>query len=368
MLSEFDIIKKYFSFSALSPGELGVGDDAAVLAIPPHATGDLQSKNATVGVPAAKIVAACDTLVADVHFPAQAAGFDVASRALAVNLSDFAAMGAVPRWLLMSLTLPDCQDAWLSAFSSALQAGCQRHGLSLVGGDTTRGPLAITFTVLGTPARPAGHGDMTLRRAGAAPGDELWVSGTLGGAAAWLALQQKAVAGGRSRESLSFAAQAVGQLRDAFYRPEPRLELGQALLGIASAAIDISDGLLADARHVANASGVTLQINGPSLPFHPALAEFVDNDAARHWVLAGGDDYELLFSAPAAAHKDVLELAMQLSIPLTCIGSASALANGSAVADESAVAGKSAVASPSELVTLHGTGWHAPLQDGYRHF
>lgn len=346
MPSEFSIIEKYFSFSVPAEDCVGVGDDAAVLAMPGCAVAH-----------AGRLVAACDTLQAGRHFPDGASGRDVAARAVACNLSDFAAMGAQPRWLLLSMSLPQSDEAWLADFSGELRAACERHQLALVGGDTTRGPLAITLTVLGsTPVGSSGQGDSCLLRSGANAGDDLWLSGELGGSAAWLEhFIQGAAQSGSEDDGAQFLRTlddaSLTSLRSAYYHPEPRLDLGMALHAVASAAIDVSDGLLADAGHIAAASGVVLEIEGPSLPLHPVLAEHAHCDFVQRWVLAGGDDYELLFSAPPSKRKEVEGLARQLDLRLSRIG-----------------AFGSAVASTRYEVSLTGRGWARPEQDGYQHF
>ncbi|MBT8140568.1 MAG: thiamine-phosphate kinase [Gammaproteobacteria bacterium] len=340
MSSEFDIISQYFTFSTVGENGLGVGDDAAIFEAIPGT-----SNEQAPALHAPRIVAACDTLLSGVHFPADASGGDVAHRSLAVNLSDFAAMGAQPQWLLLSLCLPDNNQQWLQQFSACLSALCADFDLRLIGGDTTRGPLAVTFTVLG--ALPAFAGVTGyLARSGASAGEDLWLSGSLGAAAAWLALHSGQLPAGTN---LSIDSAALSELRQHFYSPTPRLALGQGLLGTASSAIDISDGLLADASHLAKSSCVSLQINGDSLPCHAVLTEYASSNAVRAWMLAGGDDYELLFTAPAEARERVQQVAHQAQVPVSRIGCV--------VADSSA-----------NRVELRGDGWHWPERTGYRHF
>jgi thiamine-monophosphate kinase len=230
---------------------------------------------------------AADTLVAGVHFPEDCPADAVGHRALAVNLSDFAAMGATPAWFTLALTLPRADEAWLAGFSGGLLGLARREGVALIGGDTTAGPLTISVQLLGFV--PPGA---ALRRAGAKPGDLVCVSGTPGDAAAGLASLQN---------RLEIAdAKARAALRERFLHPQPRLALGQELRGVATAAIDISDGLLADLAKLLEASGVGACIELDRLPFSPALRQSCPNEQAREFAMHGGDDYELCFTLPPA--------------------------------------------------------------------
>jgi len=247
---------------------LGIGDDAALLR-----------------VPAGQVLAvSCDTLNVGVHFPAATAPADLGWKALAVNLSDLAAMAAQPAWCLLSLSLPADDPAWLDAFLDGFLALAAQHEVALVGGDTTRGPLSIGVTVHGwVPEAQA------LRRDGAKVGDEIWVTGTLGDAAAGL------------------GAAGAGDvfLRQRLHRPTPRVAAGLALRGLAHAAIDVSDGLLADLGHVLRASGVGAVIQREALPTSPALAAGFAEAARWPLQLAGGDDYELCFTAAPERHAAI---------------------------------------------------------------
>ncbi len=268
--TEFELIYRYFA--AYGRGEavtLGVGDDCALLDIPPGE----------------QLATSVDTLVEGVHFPEGAFPEDIAYRAVATAASDLAAMGARPLGMTLALTLPEADDLWLHSFSQGLAAVVADCALPLVGGDTTRGPLTISVQVMG--AVPAGE---ALLRTGARPGDRLCVSGTLGDAAAALLLLEGQWDG---------EAQYADYLEQRFYRPRPRLALGQALRGLATAAIDLSDGLLADAGHIAAASGVKLRIDPALLPLSPALKAYHDSEQSLRWALTGGDDYELCFTLPA---------------------------------------------------------------------
>jgi len=268
-LSEFALIYRYFSALGRGPAvDLSVGDDCAILRL----------------APGERLATSVDTMVAGVHFPDDMFPEDVGFRAVSVAASDLAAMGARPLGMTLALTLPQADELWLHAFSQGLAAAVSTYELPLVGGDTTRGPLTITVQVLGgLPAQQA------LLRGGACVGDDVYVSGYLGDAAGALAL----LAG--EWQPLPEHAE---YLLDRFNRPRARLQLGLQLLGIATAAIDISDGLLADAGHVAAASGVRVVIDPALLPVSPALASHTSAAQVQRWALAGGDDYELFFCLP----------------------------------------------------------------------
>ncbi len=269
--SEFTLIYRYFS--ALGRGEavdLSVGDDCAILRLE-------QGERLATSV---------DTMVEGVHFPADTFPEDVGFRAVSVAASDLAAMGARPLGMTVALTLPEVDELWLNSFSQGLAQAVSEYDLPLVGGDTTRGPLTIAVQVLG--ALPF---ERAMLRDGARPGDRVFVSGTLGDAAAALAFLQ-----GDWRPE----PDAAEHLLQRFNRPRARLPLGRELLGKASAAIDISDGLLADAGHIAAASGVGIRLDLPTLPLSPFLASHPDRDQVLRWALAGGDDYELCFCLPPA--------------------------------------------------------------------
>ena len=277
---EFELIERYFTRRGAQREDVlaGVGDDGALVAAPPGAT----------------LVLAADTIVEGAHFPA---GFDarfVGHRALAVNLSDLAAMGAEPAWALLAVTLPAADEHWLSGFAAGLDALARRHGVALVGGDTTRGPLTVTMTVAGHV--PPGR---ALMRAGARPGDDLWVSGTPGDAAAGLAiLQGRLPAQGRARDALLAR----------FQLPQPRVALGLALRGVATACIDISDGLAADLGKLCAASGVGADVEGRELPLSAGLCSVAPPGARLAYALGGGDDYELLFTAGAGERARIAAL------------------------------------------------------------
>ena len=288
-MGEFDLIKRYFTRA--TPGALlGVGDDAALL----------QAGAGNV------LAVSSDMLVSGTHFLPDADPFLLGHKALAVNLSDMAAMGAVPRWATLAIALPESDEDWLTRFSAGFFALAQQHGVELVGGDTTRGPLNLCVTIIGeAPAQQA------LRRNGARLDDDVWVSGCLGDAALALAHLQ-------GRIALS-GAELASCLPD-LHQPQPRVALGLALRGIASSAIDVSDGLLADLGHILEASQVGAEIEFAALPLSPALQGHMPLPLARQCAMCGGDDYELCFTAPAACRAELAEIAARLGLPLTRIG------------------------------------------------
>lgn len=288
-MSEFDLIRRFFTRDT-PHAILGVGDDAALLQV---GTGNV-------------LAVSSDMLVCGTHFLPDADPFLLGHKTLAVNLSDLAAMGAVPRWAVLAIALPEADEAWLAQFSAGFFAAAQQHGVELVGGDTTRGSLNLCVTIFGeVPAQQA------LRRSGAQVGDEIWVSGRIGDAALALAHLQ-------GRIALSDAGLAA--CLPALHTPQPRVALGLALRGIARSAIDISDGLLADLGHILEASRVGAEIEFAALPLSPTMQGHVSQPLARRCVLSGGDDYELCFTAPAARHAELSEIAVRLGLPLTCIG------------------------------------------------
>jgi thiamine-monophosphate kinase len=289
-LGEFDLIERFFRRPSLRHDVLlGVGDDAALLQVP---AGEA-------------LVAATDTLVEGRHFLAGAPPESIGHQVLAVNLSDLAAMGAEPAWALLSLSIPESDEDWLRRFAAGLYALAERHRVAIVGGDTVRGPLVVTITALGLvePAR-------ALLRAGARPGDLLYVSGWPGEAAAGLAAL---------RSGASASADADDPLVRRFLFAEPRIALGRALRGHATAAMDVSDGLLGDLGKLCAASGASARLDLERLPVSEELARRHARSACERFVLFGGDDYELLFTLPAGtAERVTAELAQ--SFALTRIG------------------------------------------------
>jgi thiamine-monophosphate kinase len=291
MSSEFDLIRRYFEQPAreVRPGDrrarrvsLGIGDDAALL-------------RPSAGM---ELAVSTDLLLEGTHFRPGADARKLGHKALAVNLSDMAAMGAAPRWATLALALPAADEAWLEEFAKGFFALAGRFGVELIGGDTTRGPLSVCVTILGEV--PTG---LALFRAGARPGDDIWVSGELGGAALGLAHPGIAAAARRLEE------------------PEPRVELGERLRGLASAAIDVSDGFAQDLGHILERSGVGAVVEYELLPRAVDVRRIGDGDLQSRLVLGGGDDYELVFTAPQASRGEIAALSAELKLALTRVGS-----------------------------------------------
>ncbi|WP_295990435.1 thiamine-phosphate kinase [Rugamonas sp.] len=293
MLSEFDLIKHYFvrPSHAAARATLGIGDDCALL----------------TPTPGMQTAISSDMLVEGRHFFAGADAFKLGHKSLAVNLSDLAAMGARPVAFTLALALPAADRDWLAGFAAGLFALADAHGCELIGGDTTKGPLTICITVFGELAP-----GQALRRAAARPGDDLWISGTLGDA-------RLALAGYWNEVTLSEAEQQASAVR--MHTPTPRVALGRLLAeqGLAHAAIDISDGLVGDLGHILKMSGVGATMEVDALPAGPVLAT---RDAAlrRAYTAAGGDDYELCFTAPAGARAAILAAADSVGTPVTRVG------------------------------------------------
>ncbi len=289
-LGEFDLIRRFFSrptAQTLLPG----GDDAALL-------------QPAQGM---QLAVSTDMLVAGRHFFPNTDPYRLGWKTLAVNLSDLAAMGARPRWATLSLALPEVNESWLAAFAAGFYALAEQYGVDLVGGDTTRGPLTLCVQIMGevTPG-------CALQRNRAKPGELIWLSGSIGMAA--LGLQHLL---GR----LDLADQQLAAAcRQKLEQPEPRVALGLALQGRLQCGMDVSDGLLGDLGHILDASAVGAHIDLEALPVPASLAARLREPLIRQSILSGGDDYELLFTAPASLSEDLQQLSRQLSVPLTCIG------------------------------------------------
>ena len=296
-MSEFELIRRYFTHRARHT-VLGVGDDAAILGV-------------RCGC---ELVVSADMLVEGRHFFRAADPRLLGHKSLAVNLSDMAAMGATPRWATLALALPRADARWLAGFSRGFMALARRFDVDLVGGDTTRGPLNICVQIMGEVQR-----GRALRRDGARPADDIWVSGTIGDAALALAALKRGI-------RLKPAELASCAVR--LHQPQPRVALGMALRGIAHSAIDISDGLLADLGHVLERSGVAAEIELAALPVSAVLGRYLDRIAACRALLAGGDDYELCFTAPRSARNRIARISRELRIALTCIGRVEAARRG----------------------------------------
>ena len=310
MPSEFEIIARHFT-RGTSHTVLGVGDDGALIA----------------PTPGQELVVSTDMLVEGTHFLADTDAEDLGWKTLAVNVSDMAAMGARPRWATLAAVLPAPTPEWIESFARGFFSCADSHGVDLIGGDTTRGPRAFCVTILGEV--PAGH---SLRRDGAKPGDSIWVSGWPGRAALGLAhLQGRTV----------LAEPALTSCLAALHRPQARVGLGLALRGMASAAIDVSDGLLADLGHILEQSRLAARLQIPDLP-----AAGLEREA----LLAGGDDYELVFTARAALDARIAALGLKLGLPLTRIGTTLS-------------------GAPGELSLHDGQGnVMTPVRRGYDHF
>ncbi|TDV61798.1 thiamine-phosphate kinase [Pseudomonas sp. LP_7_YM] len=278
-MGEFELIRNYFAAAPCAqPGEgvaLGIGDDCALLSVSPGE----------------QLAISTDTLVAGVHFPDVSDPFLLGQRALGVSASDLAAMGASPLAFTLALTLPEVSADWLQAFARGLNQMAQACSMRLIGGDTTRGPLSLTLTVFGSV--PAGQ---ALTRSGAQPGDLLCVGGPLGDGAAALPL----VLNQRSTETSTTQA-----LLSRYWSPQPQFDLGLALRGKATSALDISDGLLADCGHIALASGVRLLVEREKVPMSDALLAFFNADEALNAAVSGGDDYRLAFTLPSSLLADL---------------------------------------------------------------
>lgn len=295
-IDEFDLIRRYFApLSDGEPGALGLLDDAAWLRLDPGM----------------ELVVSADTIVAGIHFPTAIEPADVARRALRVNLSDIAAKGARARCYTLALQLPDTVDEnWIAAFASGLAEDQERYGVTLLGGDTTgtSGPLSLNINIIGQVAE-----NKMIRRSSASIGDDVYVSGTIGDATLGLASIMDAVA--------VEIADDRAFLESRFLRPEPRVSLGPVLVGTANASADISDGLVADLGHICTASNISAEIDLSSVPLSDAARRLVtDNQPLRTSLLTGGDDYEIVFTAPVSVRETIVSMAPTTGVSITRIG------------------------------------------------
>lgn len=319
-MDEFALIRQYFEplqrERSTCGVSVGIGDDCAVLNVP---SGQ-------------QLVVSIDTLVEGTHFLPDTPAEQLAWRLLGACVSDLAAMGATPAWLTLALTLPQVSEHWISAFSAALAEATQQYDITLVGGDTTRGPLTLTAQVHGFVKT-----NTALLRSGAKAGDLICVTGTLGDSRAGL---ESLLHNHSSDQDIEF-------LRQRFYRPIPRLVTGQLILPFASSCIDISDGLLGDLNHILQQSEVGAQINAHALPLSDALLRFASEKTAQEWALSGGEDFELCFTVPA---QNWINLQAQLqyhNVPVATIG---------AICDK-------------QGIQLFSEGkWHTVEASGYTHF
>jgi len=295
-LNEFELIARYFTASRYSEDVLlGVGDDAAVVEVP-------------AGY---RLVAAVDTIVEGVHFPVSSTPEDIAYRALAVNLSDIAAMGAVPKWFTLSLCIPHVDETWLKIFAKSLNQLALQFNVQLIGGDTVKGPLNISVQILGLVEQ-----DRWLTRSGAKAGDIIFVSGTPGEAAGGLQLLLHSELKSSSQRQNDNAEYLIQR----FLKPLPRVELGRLLRPFATAAMDISDGLLGDLRKLCSASGCGAELQLDSLPESPALSSIFGAQRGDQLMLSGGDDYELLFTVAPEHVPLVLNASNACGVVCTRIG------------------------------------------------
>lgn len=331
MLSEFSLIDRFFTRraarqpSGAADGTLGIGDDCALLA--PRA-GEM-------------LAISTDMLVEGRHFFANVDPEALGHKTLAVNLSDLAAMGAKPQAFTLAFSLPKADEAWLTAFSEGLFTLAERYGCELIGGDTTGGPLNLCVTVFGSVPPHA-----ALRRDAAQPGDDIWISGTLGDARAGLGVQ---------RGEWSADASDTAAFRRALERPEPRIALGLALRGVAHAALDLSDGLAGDLLHILERSNLRATVDVDAVPRSAALRRLAP-EIQRRCTLAGGDDYELCFTAPAAACAAVEAAGREAGVPVTRIGTISALQTA---ADRPAIGWRDAAGAPLTLTMQGFDHFHA---------
>ena len=292
-MGEFELIQRYFStpLPASSGVELGIGDDCAVLRPDPR------GRSLAISV---------DTLTENTHFLPDTDPAQLAARLLGATVSDLAAMGAEPAWFTLALTLPHADPLWLDPFAKALHHYAQQYGVVLIGGDTTSGPLTLTVQVHGWV-----DSHLMLTRAGAQPDDLVYVSGYLGDSRGGLEVQL--------HPETELNATDKSYLLERFFQPTPRVALGQHLLGIANSAIDISDGFIADLRHILERSQCGAHIDLDALPISDALARSFSVQS-HEWAASGGEDFELCFTVPVDKQKQVAELSKQLQLPLTCVG------------------------------------------------
>ncbi len=302
-MQEFSLIETFFAQSSAGTNHsqvvLGIGDDAAILDVPPEQ----------------QLLVSTDTLVSGVHFFPDVAPADLAYKALAVNLSDMAAMGATPAWVSLALTLPKLPPRWLSEFARSFMQTCEDYQVALIGGDTTSGPLSISVTIHGLIPR-----GKAVRRDGAQVGDDIYVSGTLGDAAAGLNILNT---------QTDHAALDIIQrnLIERLLRPTPRVLLGKQLRSLASSCLDVSDGLAGDLKHILKASFVGAQIDVSALPYSSELLDYVTKKQAQEYALTGGDDYELCFTAPKSHAAELQQIAQECNVSITKIGHITESAN-----------------------------------------
>jgi thiamine-monophosphate kinase len=304
-VKEFQLIEHYFCHQGQQRRDvkLGIGDDCALVQVP---------KNKSLAI-------SCDTLVENVHFYPDMPAFDLGYKSLAVNLSDLAAMGAEPAWMTLALTLPQVNETWLKGFSEGLFEAANYYGVNLIGGDTTRGPLSISITIHGLVPN-----DTALTRSGAKVGDWIYVTGTLGDSALGLALLGDKQTALPVHTAPTHTAEHRQYLIGRHYHPTPRVLAGQALRGLASSAIDLSDGLMSDIGHILKASKVGAVIHVDNIPLSQALSLSVSQSDALSYGLTGGEDYELLFTVPEAQRGALDTALLHAGVSFTQVGQISA--------------------------------------------
>lgn len=293
MTSEFDLIREYFT-KPIQHTVLSIGDDAALISV-------------GQGM---ELAISADMLVAGTHFFHDADAYQLGWKSLAVNVSDMAAVGANPKWATLAIALPHADKHWLAEFSRGFFTCAKTFNIDLIGGDTTRGPLTISVQIMGEVAQK-----QAIKRSGAKADDDIWVSGTLGDAALALAHLQ-----GKLHDKLPLDDGYIEYCLHALHAPKPRVELGLALRNIATSAIDISDGLLSDLGHILKASLLGAEIHLNQLPTSAFISQHLHEKHIQQYVLAGGDDYELCFTAPTGAKEQINSLSDQLKLTLTNIG------------------------------------------------
>ncbi|MEY3651636.1 MAG: thiamin-monophosphate kinase, partial [Pseudomonadota bacterium] len=286
-MSEFNLIKEYFTRPSKN-ADLGAGDDAALVSVSPGH----------------QLAISTDMSVAGTHFFNDCPPYFIGWKSLAVNISDMAAMGASPKWATLAIAIPNTDKDWLSEFSRGFFACADAFDVSLIGGDTTRGPLNISVQIMGEIPN-----EKALRRDGAKVADEVWVSGSLGAAA--LAVHKT------QQNSLDPKKPSDQSLLEKLQHPQPRISLGLALRGIANSAIDLSDGLLADLGHILDSSKLGATIDWSKIPHFESAAEHLSIETIQSFALTGGDDYELCFTAPSNRHSDIINIGKSLGIPLS---------------------------------------------------
>ena len=291
-MAEFDLIQKYFSKPGISHTEtvLGIGDDAAVVEVPD----DYQ------------LVISTDSMLENVHFPDSTPAKSIGIKLAAVNLSDMAAMGAIPKWATLNIALPEIDEMWLKSFSKGLLQMLDKHGVQLIGGDTTQGPLNVGLQIMGIIQK-----GNALLRSGAQIDDDIYVTGCLGDAALGLEI------------TLDYDYKSLlnnNYLLDSINHPSPRMEFGKKIVGLASSCIDISDGLISELQHISKASSVGMDIELEQIPLSDEYKCYLKQGGNYQFALAGGDDYELCFTAPATAQKQLLKIAEECDIRVSKIG------------------------------------------------